>query len=193
MSYRYADRIAVTKATELEIAPGDRLQLKANGRSVEGARLHNGELLTVAGIEPTGTLVVTDERGAIKSLSPSQRVLVRGYAVTSYASQGKTVDTVIVADAGNRTATNAHQWYVSISRGRKRVVVFTPDKTELRENIQRSGDRDLALDHGPTNDTAESMRAQERAERIREHIELARRHQFFTQHLERAQQVRQRI
>jgi hypothetical protein len=26
----------------------DRLQLKANGRSVEGARLHNGELVTVA-------------------------------------------------------------------------------------------------------------------------------------------------
>jgi conjugative relaxase-like TrwC/TraI family protein len=193
MSYRYADRIAVTKATELEIAPGDRLQLKANGHSVEGARLHNGELVTVAGVEPAGILVVTDERGATKSLSPSQRVLVRGYAVTSYASQGKTVDTVIVADAGNRTATNAQQWYVGISRGRKRVVVFTPDKTELRENIQRSGDRDLALDHGPINDTTESMRAQERAERIREHIELARRHQFFTQHLERAQQVRQRI
>jgi hypothetical protein len=71
--------------------------------------------------------------------------------------------------------------------------VFTPDKTQLRENIQRSGDRELALDHGPTNDTAESMRAMERSERIREHIELARRHQFYTQHLERTQQVRQRI
>jgi hypothetical protein len=119
--------------------------------------------------------------------------LVRGYAVTSYASQGKTVDTVILADSGNRTATNAQQWYVSISRGRKRVVVLTPNKTKLRENIQRIGDRELALDHIPANDMTESMRALQRAERIKEHIELARRHQFFTQHIERAQQVRQRI
>jgi hypothetical protein len=36
----------------------DRLQLKANGRNVEGARLHNGELVTVARVEPTGVLVV---------------------------------------------------------------------------------------------------------------------------------------
>jgi hypothetical protein len=47
VSYRYGDRIAVASPTEMEIAPGDRLQLKANGRSIEGARLHNGELVTV--------------------------------------------------------------------------------------------------------------------------------------------------
>src|SRR5207247_948506 len=120
-------------------------QLKANGRSVEGVRLHNGELVTVARVEPTGALVVNDERGATKTLASSQRLLVRGYAVTSYGSQGKTTDTVIVADAGNRTATSREQWYVSISRGRRRVVVLTPDKTALRENIQRSSERELAL------------------------------------------------
>lgn len=145
MSYRYADRIAVAKAMKLEIAPGDRLQLKANGRSVEGARLHNGELVTVARVEPTGALVVNDERGATKTLTPSQRLFVRGYAVTSYGAQSKTTDTVIVADAGNRAATSQEQWYVSISRGRKLVVVFTPDKMALRENIQRSSAQELAL------------------------------------------------
>lgn len=55
--------------------------------------------------------MVNDERGATKTLAPSQRLLVRGYAVTSYGSQGKTTDTVIVADAGNRAATNQQQWY----------------------------------------------------------------------------------
>jgi len=74
---------------------------------------------------------------------------MRGYAVTSYASQGKTADTVIVADAGNRAATNRQQWYVSISRGRRRVVVLTPNESELRENIQRSGTRELALEESP--------------------------------------------
>ena len=78
--------------------------------------------------------------------TPSQRLFVRGYAVTSYSSQGKTVDTVIVADAGIRTATSAQQWYVGISRGRKRVVVLTPNKESLRMNIQRSGERGLAME-----------------------------------------------
>ena len=149
VSYRYADHFAVVKAVKMEIAPGDRLQLKANGRSVEGERLHNGELVTVARIDPTGALVVNDDRGLSKTLAPSQRLFVHGYAVTSYASQGKTADTVIVADAGNRAATNRQQWYVSISRGRRRVVVLTPNESELRENIQRSGTRELALEESP--------------------------------------------
>jgi hypothetical protein len=56
------------------------------------------------------------------------------------------VDAVIVSDAASRSATNSNQWYVSISRGRKRVVVFTSDKDELRAGIARLGDRELALD-----------------------------------------------
>ena len=115
-----------------------------------------------------GALVVNDERGATKTLAPSQRLLVRGYAVTSYGSQGKTTDTVIVADAGNRAATNREQWYVSISRGRKRVVVLTPDKSALRENIQRSSERELALENTPERKLAE-----------REHQAWRRRHEIF--------------
>lgn len=178
VSYRYADRFAVVKRAEMEIAPGDRLQLKANGRSVEGARLHNGELVTVARVESTGALVVTDERGATKTLGPSQRLLVRGYAVTSYASQGKTADIVIVADAGNRAATSRQQWYVSISRGRKKVVVLTPDRTALRENIQRSSERELALEEKRERVRAEQESIARRA-RQRQFRELAIRHEWM--------------
>lgn len=145
MSYRYADRLAVAAAKETEIAPGDRLQLKFNGRSVEGKRLNNGELVIVREMNGDGSLVV-EAAGMRKTLAPTQRLLVRGYAVTSYGSQGKTVDTVLLADAGNRAATDAHQWYVSISRGRKRVLVFTEDKETLRAQVQQAGDRELALD-----------------------------------------------
>jgi len=35
---------------------------------------------------------------------------------------------------------------VTISRGRKGIAIFTTDKTQLRENIMRSGDRALAID-----------------------------------------------
>jgi hypothetical protein len=81
-----------------------------------------------------------------RTLPPQFRQFVRGYAVTSYASQGKTVDHVLFTDSTIKAATNAQQWYVTISRGRKGVHVFTTDRQQLRENIGRSGDRPLALD-----------------------------------------------
>jgi conjugative relaxase-like TrwC/TraI family protein len=149
LSFRYADRISVTAASRIEISPGDRLQLKFNGKSAEGVPLNNGELVTMRSVRRNGALVVEDEAGTRKTLNPSQRVFNRGYAVTSYASQGKTVDTVFLADSANPAATNRSQWYVAISRGRKRVVVFTSDKAELRWNMQRVGDRKLALELKP--------------------------------------------
>ena len=175
MSYRYADRLAVATAKETEIAAGDRLQLKFNGKSVEGTRLNNGELVTVREVTRDGSLVV-EAAGVRKTLGPAQRLLVRGYAVTSYGSQGKTVDTVMLADAGKRAATDAHQWYVSISRGRKRVLVFTDDKETLRAQVQQAGGRELALDlklaGAPTVDVRQSewtRRSMAAAERIRQH------------------------
>lgn len=191
VSYRYADRFAVVKRVDMEIAPGDRLQLKANGRSVEGARLHNSELVTVARVESTGALVVIDERGATKTLRPSQRLFVRGYAVTSYASQGKTADIVIVADAGNRAATSRQQWYVSISRGRKNVLILTPDRTALRENIQRSSERELALEgkHEPVRAEQESIA---RRARQRQFQEIAIR-QAWAARQQQGQGVRQHL
>ena len=146
LSYRYTDRIAVATATEMPLASGDRLQLKFNGKSAEGNALNNGELVTVRNLRKDGALVVAGDDGVRKTLSPNQRLFTRGYAVTSYGSQGKTVDTVLLADAANVTATSANQWYVSISRGRKKVVVFTSDKNGLRANIQHAGERELALD-----------------------------------------------
>ena len=48
-------------------------------------------------------------------------------AVTSYGAQGKTVDYVLFSDSTVKAATNAQQWYVTISRGRRGVRIFTPD------------------------------------------------------------------
>jgi ATP-dependent exoDNAse (exonuclease V) alpha subunit len=146
LSYRYANKLTITAERELEVAPGDRLQLKFNGESKEGRVINNGELVTVRRVRKDGSLVVEDDAGTRKTLSPGQRMFNRGYAVTSYASQGKTVDTVLISDAGSRMATNSNQWYVAISRGRKRVKVFTDNKAELRANIEQSGDRSLALE-----------------------------------------------
>jgi ATP-dependent exoDNAse (exonuclease V) alpha subunit len=93
------------------------------------------------------------------------------------------VDTVLVADAANRAATNHNQWYVAISRGRKNVVVFTSDKEELRANVQRSGDRKLALD---LKDTA-SVPAEFTRQQVRQFPAWAHRAWQTIQRLQRQQ------
>ena len=79
-------------------------------------------------------------------MDSSFREFLPGYAVTSYGSQGKTVDYVLFSDSTMKAATNAQQWYVTISRGRRGIRIFTPDKEQLRENVARSGHRPLAID-----------------------------------------------
>ena len=161
------------RPVELELSPGDRIQLKFNGRSVEGSRLNNGELVTVVRIEPDARLVVEDDKGGRKTLSPEQRLFTRGYAVTSYASQGKTVDTVLLADAANRAATNQKQWYVSISRGRRRALIFTPDRAGLRANLHNPGDRDLAMSLKLSDAAKRQRQAMAAAQRARSHQAMA--------------------
>jgi hypothetical protein len=47
---------------------------------------------------------------------------------------------------------------VGISRGRKSVRIFTPDKAQLRTNVARSGDRPLAMDLKPPRNRLQARR-----------------------------------
>ncbi len=140
--FEHLSRLAVCQSCEMALASGDRLQLKANARTARGERLVNGELVTVGKVLADGHIRLQDGR----VLGTAYRRFVRGFAITSYASQGKTVDYVLFSDSAVRPATNRQQWYVTISRGRRGVRIFTSDKEQLRENICRSGDRGLAMD-----------------------------------------------
>jgi conjugative relaxase-like TrwC/TraI family protein len=140
--FKELDKITVCQPKELPLSSGDRLQLKANAQSQDGRRLANGELVTVKEIHADGRIALDDGR----TLPKDYRQFVCGYAVTSYAAQGKTVDYVLFSDSAVKAATNEQQWYVTISRGRKGVKIFTADKIQLRQNIAHSGHRPLALD-----------------------------------------------
>jgi hypothetical protein len=129
----------------MTVSPGERLQLKANIRAQDGRRLANGELVTVREILADGRIALVDGR----TLPASYRQFTHGYAVTSCAAQGKTVDHVLFSDSTSRPATSAQQWYVTISRGRKGISIFTSDPEQLRPNITRSGARPLAMELRP--------------------------------------------
>jgi conjugative relaxase-like TrwC/TraI family protein len=144
--FKQLDKVTVCQCKEMTLAAGDKLQLKANGRATNNRKLANGELVTVKTVHADGRIGLTDGRVLDKNF----RQFVRGYAVTSYASQGKSVDHVLFSDSAVKAATNNQQWYVTISRGKKGIHIFTTDKEQLRENITRGGERPLAADMVPS-------------------------------------------
>jgi hypothetical protein len=75
------------------------------------------------------------------------RTFTHGYAVTSHAAQGKTVDEVlVVASSRSLPAVSQEQFYVSISRGRDTCRVFTDDAELLRSHVTRSSSRLAAVE-----------------------------------------------
>jgi conjugative relaxase-like TrwC/TraI family protein len=142
VSNKVLDRITVCQPREIALSTGDRLHLKANRKLASGGHVTNGELVTVKSVYTDGGVELTDGRVLDKSF----REFLPGYAVTSYGSQGKTVDYVLFSDSTVKPATSAQQWYVTISRGRRGIRIFTPDKQQLRENVTRSGHRPLAME-----------------------------------------------
>jgi conjugative relaxase-like TrwC/TraI family protein len=142
VSNKVLDKITICVPHDIPVAQGERLHLKANRKLASGTRVTNGELVTVKSVRADGRIELADGR----VLEMSFREFLPGYAVTSYGSQGKTVDHVLFSDSTIKAATNAQQWYVTISRGRRGIRIFTPDKIQLRENLVRSGHRPLAME-----------------------------------------------
>jgi conjugative relaxase-like TrwC/TraI family protein len=134
---RSAEHFQVYRPVELTLAVGDRARVTANGWDKSGKhRLNNGDLLTVAGFTPSGDII--DQRGWVIPASGGAH-LALGYCVTSHASQGKTVDKVLVAQSSQSlAATNRRQFYVSVGRGRTQALVFTDDKKALLKAVQKA-------------------------------------------------------
>ena len=142
VSNKVLNHVSVCVPREIQVAENDRLHLKANRKLASGARTTNGELVTVKSVLSDGGVALTDGRVLDKGF----REFLPGDAVTSYGSQGKTLDYVLFSDSTVKAATNAQQWYVTISRGRRGIRIFTPDKQQLRENVARPDHRPLALE-----------------------------------------------
>jgi conjugative relaxase-like TrwC/TraI family protein len=172
IGYEYANRLVVTKNRELELSRGDRLQLKFNGKSSDGQPVRNGELVAVNRVLKDGRIVVRGDDGMKKTLGAKQRMFVPGYAVTAYASQGKTVDTVLATYCGEHMTVNKNQWYVGISRGRKKALVLTDDKEALKLGIEHESGRELALSINPENSPSLSRKQLRMAEKCRQVMTL---------------------
>lgn len=142
-----AERFAVYRPTVIGFSPGDRIRITKNGVAAGGQRrLDNGDQYRVKGFTKEGDLVVTlpDEKKPNTSfvIGRDYGHVAHGYVSTSHASQGKTVDRVIIGQSSQSfPASSREQFYVSVSRGREQVLVFTDNKDDLLEAVSRSDER----------------------------------------------------
>jgi conjugative relaxase-like TrwC/TraI family protein len=132
----------VGEKRKLKIAAGDKLLLQAN---TVGKRFINGEMVEVRAIQGDSA-VLADGR----VIPQNYRTFTHGYAVTSHAAQGKTVDEVlVVASSRSLAAVHQQQFYVSISRCRERCQIFTDDTERLRSHVTHSSERLAAVEVVP--------------------------------------------
>jgi conjugative relaxase-like TrwC/TraI family protein len=140
ISRRNLARFSVAAATKIEVGRGDKVQLRGNLREGKSLVASNREVLTVQDVREDGTILARNSKGKEINIPANFGRLSHGYALTSYSSQGATVDRVLVADSGSKGASGQKEFYVSISRGRQSVEIFTSDKEDL---LARSGREDV--------------------------------------------------
>jgi conjugative relaxase-like TrwC/TraI family protein len=137
-----AERFTAYRSSHLTLAAGDRVRVTANGKTKDGQhRLSNGDLFTVAGFTPAGDVELANGWTVGREFG----FLTRGFVITSYSSQGKSVDKVIIAaSAASLPAISKEQFYVSASRGKSAVSVYTDSKADLLAAVRRTDDRPSA-------------------------------------------------
>ncbi|MGE3424818.1 MAG: MobF family relaxase [Dehalococcoidia bacterium] len=134
-----ARRFEVFHPDRIGISVGDRLRITQGGKTADGLHaLNNGDLFTVKDFTRHGDIVLGN--GWVVGKDYGHVAL--GHTVTSHASQGKTVDHVFIAQSSQSfAASGREQFYVSASRAREQVQLFTDSKAELLEAVSHGDER----------------------------------------------------
>lgn len=138
----------VYRKAELPLAKGDKIRATRNGMDKEKRRINNGQELVVKSINKDGSIVAESETTKCQYfISEEFQHIQHAYCLTSHASQGKTVDVVLVSQpTGTFTASDLKQFYVSASRGRYDLKIYTDDKEGLLDHVAVLKKRKSALE-----------------------------------------------
>lgn len=138
----------VFEVATLGLSTGDAVRITRNGFDANDRRVTNGQMLEVVSVKPDGTIELHNRVSKARYTLPSSfGHLAHAHCITSHAAQGKTVDAVFIAlPASTFAATNLNQFYVSVSRARDSVSIYTDDKDALLAQASLSGERLSALE-----------------------------------------------
>ncbi len=138
-----AARFQIYESRKFALAAGDMIRITQNGFTNDKRRLNNGDLRQVKGFTKDGDIKLTN--GWV--VSKDYGNLTHGYCLTSYSSQSKGVDCVFVAESSESfRAADREQFYVSASRFKESLAIYTDDKRELLNAVRKSSQRPSATD-----------------------------------------------
>jgi conjugative relaxase-like TrwC/TraI family protein len=143
--YKSPAHFSVYEKAEIPLAAGDLVRFTANGKTADKKHdINNGSVYRIDGFDKKGNLILENGWTVAKDF----KHLTHGYVTTSVASQGKSVDRVLIAmGSESRGAINAEQFYVSVSRGKESAKIYTDmPAEELKQIIQRSDPRKSATE-----------------------------------------------
>jgi hypothetical protein len=118
-------------ASTMQVSAGDQIRVTAGFRAGKNV-FKNNNIAEVREITDT-ELVLNDGR----RMRLNGARIDQGVCITSHASQCCTVDQVVVLPDG----VDAKGWYVSLSRARDSMNVYTRDKAALRQSVMYPGER----------------------------------------------------
>jgi conjugative relaxase-like TrwC/TraI family protein len=138
-----AARFQVYESRKIVLAAGDLMRITQNGFTKDKHRLNNGDLKQVKGFTKDGDIKLSNGWVIAKDFGN----LTHGYCLTSYSSQSKGVDCVFVAESSESfRAADREQFYVSASRFKESLTIYTDDKRELLNAVCKSSHRPSATD-----------------------------------------------
>ena len=143
LNLKEADRFEIYEERKIALAKGDVIRITKNGDTDDGRRISNGNIFSVAGFDRKGRIQL--HTGGV--LSADHGHLTYGYCLTSHTAQGKSVKDVLVAQAEDSfLASSAAQFYVSASRAKQSIRIYTDSRSGLQHAVGNSASRMSALE-----------------------------------------------
>ncbi|WP_345948865.1 MobF family relaxase [Mucilaginibacter sp. PAMB04274] len=134
--------------TQLNLSKGDTVRISRNGFDKNDKRMNNGQILEVASVSKQGKIVLHNAASKVSyEVDRDFGNIDHAYSTTSHSAQGRTVSEVFISQpSATFVATDAKQFYVSVSRGKDAAHIYTDDRKALLEYASELGDRQSALE-----------------------------------------------
>jgi len=132
------DKFQIYSKESIAAAENDIIRINKNITSANDRKLHNGQIARIESFDEQGRIKL--DNGAL--LDKHHKNISLGYYSTSFASQGKTSQDVIIAQSAlSHPASSQSQFYVSASRGSEKISIYCDNIQELKKAISQESTR----------------------------------------------------
>lgn len=134
-----ADKFSVLRKEEINLSKGDLIQFTNTAKTKTGNIL-KGSIHSIKNIQTDSTITLDTNQ----ILQANFGHIKHGYTSTSYSSQGRTVSNLIISQSEiSLPASSFQQGYVSTSRGKESISIFTDNKSNLQKSMSISKEREF--------------------------------------------------